>query len=242
MKKLFYSAYALLCYSIFLVVLLYLIGFVADMFVPKTINQGGFGVSLLGAISINLFLLSLFGIQHSVMARQQFKEKWTKVVPKPIERSTYVLFSSLVLINLMYFWNPIQTKLWDFTNGSFANIMTALSFVGWGIVLISTFLINHFDLFGLRQVYCYTVGKPVQKLKFRTPLFYKIIRHPIYFGFLIAFWSAPTMTAGHLLFCLGMTVYIFIGISHEEKDLVRAFGPLYEKYKQKTFRIIPFFS
>lgn len=241
MKKLIYPTYAILCYGIFLLTFLYLIGFMTELFVPKTINSGH--DSPVGtAISINIFLISLFGIQHSVMARPKFKDKWTKIIPKPIERSTYVLLSSLALINLFYFWRPLPTHIWNISSETLALALTALAFTGWVIVLVSTFLINHFDLFGLRQVYHYLVGHPEENLKFKTPLFYKFIRHPIYFGFLLAFWATPVMSAGHLLFTIGMTVYIFIGISHEEKDLVRTYGGLYENYRKKTARIIPFIN
>jgi protein-S-isoprenylcysteine O-methyltransferase Ste14 len=241
MNKFIYPTYAVLCYAIFLLTFLYLIGFMTDIFVPKTINSGH-DSSIGVAILVNIFLIGLFGIQHSLMARPWFKNKWTKIIPKPLERSTYVLFSSLALIILFYFWKPLPINIWKVSSEALALTLTVLAFTGWVIVLVSTFLINHFDLFGLRQVYLHLMGHPEEILKFKTPLFYKFIRHPIYFGFLLAFWATPNMSAGHLLFALGMTVYIFIGISHEETDLVRTYGDQYENYRKKTARIIPFIN
>jgi protein-S-isoprenylcysteine O-methyltransferase Ste14 len=241
MKKFLYPIYAILCYGIFLITFLYLIGFMTDLWVPKSINEGH--DSPVGtAILTNIILISLFGIQHSVMARPRFKEKWTKLVPKPIERSTYILFSSFALLILFYFWKPIHITIWYASGETLSTALTVLAIAGWVIVLVSTFLINHFDLFGLRQVYHHLAGKPEKIIKFQTPLFYKFIRHPLYFGFLLAFWATPVMTAGHLLFASGMTIYIFIGISHEEKDLLRTYGEQYQNYKQKTARIIPFIN
>ncbi len=192
------------------------------------------------AILVNLGLISLFGIQHSVMARQSFKKKWTKIVPEPIERSTYVLFSSIVLILLFYFWKPIPYAIWDFADTSAGPILLAIAFLGWGMVLLSTFLINHFHLFGLHQVYQYASSREQKILSFRTPFLYRMVRHPLYLGFLIAFWATPVMTAGHLLFAIGMTLYIFIGIYHEEKDLVKLYGNDYLQYQKTTPSIVPF--
>jgi protein-S-isoprenylcysteine O-methyltransferase Ste14 len=172
------------------------------------------------------------------MARQGFKEKWTRFIPEPIERSTYVLFGSLALILLYIFWQPLPDILWSLSGGA-ATTLLAVSFLGWAIVLVSTFLINHFHLFGLTQTYENLTNKRRTELRFSTPFFYKVVRHPIYLGFLIAFWAAPVMTVGHLLFSIGMTVYIFIGIWHEERDLSKVYGARYEQYKRTTSKLIP---
>jgi protein-S-isoprenylcysteine O-methyltransferase Ste14 len=237
MKNIGYLLYAIICYGIFFVTFLYLIGFVENMYVPKSVDQPGslYTPPSLAAL-VDLLLIALFGLQHSVMARQGFKKKWTRFIPEPIERSTYVLIASIVLIILFTFWQPIPTTLWSLETTPGAAILTAISFLGWGIVLLSTFLINHFHLFGLVQA---TNPQLRSQLRFRTPLFYKFVRHPLYLGFLIAFWSAPVMTVGHLLFSIAMTVYIFIGIWHEERDLSNLYGARYEQYKRTTSKIIP---
>lgn len=250
MKKLIFFLYAILCYSIFFAVFLYLIGFVENIsqfsfaaalspLFSKTLDMGESTLSILPAIIVDFLLIALFGIQHSVMARSGFKQKWTKFIPEPIERSTYVLFTSIILIILYYFWQPLTTPIWDLSATSTGVVFFIISLVGWGLLLISTFLINHFDLFGLRQPYLYAKNKEMEQLSFRTPVLYKIIRHPIYFSFLIAFWFAPLMTVGHLVFNIGMTAYIFIGIYHEEKDLMKNFGVQYLDYCTKTPQIIP---
>lgn len=239
MKKIFYSTYALICYLIFLMAFLYLIGFMENLVVPKTINEGS-EVSLPMALLTNLGLILLFGLQHSIMARQSFKKQWIRIVPKPIERSTYVLFSTLALILLLWLWKPIPYAFWDISGTIPGYVVLAISFLGWGILLLSTFQINHFELFGLLQVYNYIKDKESQPLKFRTPALYKMVRHPLYFGFVLAFWATPKMTAGHLLFASGMTAYILIGIYFEEKDLVKNFGDKYRKYRKKTAKLIPF--
>lgn len=239
MKKTLFLVYSLVCYLIFFITFLYLIGFIANLAVPKSLD-----ISITGSlptpfsILIDLLLIAFFGLQHSVMARQGFKEKWTKFIPAPIERSTYVLFASAALMLLFLFWQPLPATIWSIT-GSPAGIILAISFVGWAIVLVSTFLINHFHLFGLYQAYEHFSNKQKSELRFRTPLFYKLVRHPLYFGFLVAFWATPLMTVGHLLFSISMTVYIFIGIWHEERDLSEAFGARYEQYKRTTSKIIP---
>ena len=238
MKKVFYVLYATVCYLIFFATFLYLIGFVSNLIVPKSIDTGE-TTSVPVAVMVNLSLISLFGLQHSVMARQGFKRKWTKIVPEPIERSTYVLFASIAVILLLYFWKPIPYIFWNFAGTTAGYILMGVSFLGWGIILLSTFLINHFHLFGLHQVYQHATGKEQRTLRFKTPFLYRMVRHPLYLGFLIAFWAAPVMTAGHLLFAASMTAYIFIGIYHEEKDLVKMYGDAYQQYKKTTPGIIP---
>ncbi len=252
MKKLLYFMYAIVCYAIFFATFLYLIGFVENVsrfsfgqqlapLFAKTLDTGHQVLPVLPALLIDLLLIALFGAQHSVMARPAFKKQWTKIVPTPIERSTYVLLASLALIVLFYCWQPIQLTLWDLSHSLVGDVFFFLSLLGWVLLLISTFLINHFDLFGLRQVYLYgRENKKSGKLAFRAPGFYKLIRHPIYFSFLVAFWFAPVMTLGHLVFTLGMTTYIFIGIYHEERDLMHAFGDTYRAYRSQVPKIIPF--
>ncbi len=252
MKKLFYFTYALICYVIFFATFLYLIGFVENVsrfefakdlayLFPKTLDLGEASFGLLPAILINLALIALFGFQHSWMARPGFKEMWTKIVPRPIERSTYVLIASIMLIVLFYFWQPIKIGIWDVSGELIGSVFLTLSLLGWGLLLVSTFVINHFDLFGLRQVYLYAKNNSASgKIEFRTPNLYKLVRHPLYLGFLMAFWFAPIMTVGHLVFNIGMTTYIFIGIYHEEKDLIRAFGEKYKAYRMQVPKIIPF--
>lgn len=252
MKKFMYFIYAFICYCIFFATFLYLIGFVENVsrfsfgqqlapLFSKSLDMGKQALPVLPAVLLDLSLIALFGIQHSVMARPAFKKKWTKIIPAPIERSTYVLFASLVLIVLFYGWQPIQITIWDLSHSVVGDVFFYLSLLGWGLLLISTFLINHFELFGLRQVYQYArKNKESRKLAFRAPVFYKFVRHPIYFSFLIAFWFAPVMTVGHLIFTLGMTAYIFIGIYHEERDLINEFGDKYRTYRSQVPKILPF--
>jgi methanethiol S-methyltransferase len=239
MKKFFYVLYAAICYFIFFGTILYLIGFVSGLVVPKSVDSGEV-VHPFFALIVDLGLIGLFGIQHSVMARQGFKQKWKSIVPEPIERSTYVLFASIMVIVLVYFWQPLPHVIWDATGTIAGGALLAVSLAGWAIVFLSTFLINHFHLFGLYQVYEFLKGKGQQTPRFRVPFLYRMVRHPLYMGFLIAFWAAPLMTAGHLLFALSMTAYILIGIHHEEKDLVKVHGEDYEQYRRKTPKIVPF--
>lgn len=238
MGRILAFVYGVVSYLIFLLTFLYAIGFVGNSLVPKSIDSGeriDFGQALL----INALLLAVFALQHSVMARPGFKSWWTKVVPKPVERSTYVVLASASLILLFWQWRPMTDVIWSFENPIARYVMWALFFLGWATVLVGTFLINHFDLFGLRQVYLYQKGKDYTELGFRTPFLYKIVRHPIMLGFIIAFWATPHMTVGHLIFAIATTAYILIAIQLEERDIVGAHGATYEEYRKKVSMILP---
>ncbi len=225
-------------YLTFLVTILYAIGFVSGLVVPKAIDTGAKS-PVPEALVINLALMSLFAVQHSVMARKQFKQWWTRFIPKSVERSIYVLFASLTLLLLFWQWRPLPDVVWHIEEPEIAVAITGLSFLGWVIVFTSTFLINHFELFGLHQVANNLAGRKMPVPIFRTPLLYNFVRHPIYLGFIIAFWAAPTMSTGHLLFAAVTTAYIFVGILLEERDLIDMFGDDYRRYRQRVSMLLP---
>lgn len=220
------------------VTFLYTIGFVGNLIVPKTIDSGPVG-PVTTAFIVNLILLSLFAVQHSVMARPGFKKWWTQFVPRPVERSTYVLFTNLILILLFWQWRPMADVVWQFENTAGRFVLIGLFWIGWGIVLLSTFMIDHFDLFGLRQVYLHLRGLEYTPGEFKTTALYRYVRHPIMLGFVIAFWATPEMTQGHLLFAIATTGYILIGIQFEERDLRTSLGQRYNEYSRQVSMLIP---
>src|SRR5262247_152309 len=238
MGKLIALLYGIVAYLAFAVTVVYAIGFVTGIGVPKTIDSGPAGDPT-QAIMINVLLMSLFAVQHSVMARPQFKRWWTRFVPVAVERSTYVLLASLALALLFWQWRPLPAVVWQIDNPQIALVLTGASFAGWLIVLASSFLINHFELFGLQQVTFHLVGHTMPEPHFKTPVLYRLVRHPIYLGLVIAFWATPVMTAGHLFFAAVTTAYIFVGIFLEERDLIAQFGDEYRRYRQRVAMLVP---
>jgi methanethiol S-methyltransferase len=237
-KRVTIFVYGLVCYAVFFATFLYAIGFVANYLVPRGID----GVPAMGfgkALAIDLGLLGLFAVQHSVMARPVFKRWITRFIPEAAERSTYVLAASVALILLFHYWQPLGGVVWDVADGTLRAVLLVLCAFGWLLVLLATFLINHFDLFGLRQVWLQLTGRPYSSLKFSTPGPYRLVRHPLYLGFLFAFWATPTMTVAHLVFAAATTAYILIAIQLEERDLVSALGEDYRSYRARVPMILP---
>jgi len=230
--------YGVVCYAVFLGTFLYAIGFVGNLPLPKTIDVGA-GGPLVESLVVNTILLGIFAVQHSVMARPAFKRWWTRFVPHAVERSTYVLFATLALALLLWQWRPLTEPVWTVEQPVAVVAITAVFWLGWAILLLSTFLINHFELFGLSQVFRRLQNRSETPTVFRTPFLYRLVRHPIYLGFVLAFWAAPVMTVGHLLFALATTGYILIGIFLEERDLVAVFGDQYRQYRRQVRMLVP---
>lgn len=238
MKRFLALIYGVTVYVLFFATFLYAICFVGGIAVPKSIDTGPVLPPWRAAL-IDALLLSLFAIQHSVMARRGFKEAWTRVVSWHVERSTYVLAATLALALVLWQWRPIPSVVWDLRGTVVGSVLAILFWVGWAILLLSTFLINHFELFGLQQVWAYVRGQEFHRPAFKAPLLYRWVRHPIYLGFVIAFWSAPVMSAGHLLFSVATTGYILLGIYFEERDLIRAYGNAYLAYRRQVPMLVP---
>jgi len=239
MKRILVFVYGSLAYLVFLGTFLYAIAFIGGFAVPTRLDGPGSG-PVTSALAINAALLTVFAVQHSVMARRWFKEAWTRIVPVPAERSTYILFSSLALMLLFWQWRPMGGVVWSVQDPTARLVLRGLFGFGWGLVLVCTFLINHFDLFGLRQIWLYLIGKPYTSLRFVTPGPYRLVRHPLYVGWFFAFWATPTMTLAHLVFAIATTAYILLAIQLEERDLVREHGSTYEQYRHGVPMLLPF--
>ncbi len=238
MRRILVLIYGIACYVMFLGTFLYAIGFVENFAVPKGIDSGTTGSPAISLV-VDGVLLGIFAVQHSVMARPAFKRHWTRIVSEPAERSTYVLFTNLLLLLLFWQWRPLPERVWDVASPSLRTLIWATCGLGWLVVLVSTFLIDHFELFGLRQVFLYFTGRPARPVDFQTRAFYKFVRHPIMTGFVIAFWATPTMSVGHLFFAAMTTAYILVAIQLEERDLVTFHGDEYRKYKQQAGMLLP---
>ena len=239
MRALLSLFYGLVVYVFFLGTFLYTIGFIGNVFVPKSIDTGA-PAPLAEAVIVNLLLLGLFAVQHSAMARRSFKAWWTRIVSPAVERSSFVLATSLVLALLLWQWRPIaEPVIWHVQNALTVKLIWVVFWLGWAVLLISTFLINHFELFGVSQVVANLTGGDLRKPEFKTPFFYRYVRHPIYLGFMLSFWAAPVMTAGHLLFAISCTGYILVGIWFEERDLVAQFGERYLRYRRQVGMLLP---
>lgn len=232
------AAYGAVAYVAFLATFLYAIGFVEGLVVPKGIDDGT-ETSVAVAVAINLVVLTVFALQHSIMARPWFKRWWTRLVPQPIERTTYVLFATAALALVMWQWRPLPDVVWSIEGQPWRGLVYGVSLLGWGVVLSSTFMIDHFDLFGLKQVTRHLRGREQTSPRFQTPLLYRVVRHPLMLGFLVAFWAAPTMTVGHLLFAAITTAYILVALQLEEHDLVAALGHRYLDYRQRVPMLLP---
>jgi protein-S-isoprenylcysteine O-methyltransferase Ste14 len=237
-RRILYFLYGAFSYAVFFATFLYALAFVGNCPKVRTLDGPRTG-GLAAGIAIDAGLLALFAVQHSVMARRWFKERWTRMVPRVLERSTYVLFSSLALILLFWQWRPLGGLVWSVEDALARGVLWALFGFGWTLVLVATFLINHFDLFGLRQVWLFLLGRPYTRLPFGTPGPYRLVRHPLYVGWLFAFWMTPTMTLAHLLFAVATTAYILLAIRFEERDLVHEHGPLYEQYRRRVPMLVP---
>ncbi len=238
MKRVGFFIFGVVSHAMFLLVFAWMAAFVGDLLLPKTIDSGSSG-SIATALLVNLLLLGAFGVQHSVMARPAFKRWWTQFIPQPIERSVYVMISNILVVAMFVLWQPIGIVVWDITNPIARVVIWTLFVAGWLLIPAASLLINHFDLFGSRQVWLHLRGKAYTNLPFRTPLLYKVVRHPLYVGWMIAFWAIPTMTVGHLLFASVLTLYMLIAIQLEERDLVNHFGDTYEQYRRRVPALIP---
>ncbi len=230
--------YGAAVYAFFLATFCYTIAFVGNLWVPKTIDSGA-APGVVEAVVVNTVLLAIFALQHSIMARRSFKRWWTGIVSPAVERSTFVLAATAALALLLWQWRPIPAVVWQVENQAAVTAIWAVFWLGWGVLLLATFLINHFELFGLRQVFARLTGRAIPEAEFRTPMLYRYVRHPIYLGFIMGFWAAPAMSAGHLLFAIGGTGYIFVGIWFEERDLIAQFGDKYRRYRDQVGMLFP---